>query len=479
MKQQSIKVNWIFNVANKLIGALSPLIVTPYVSRIFGAEGIGINSYTTANVTYFTLFCMLGIAGYGQREMAICRDNKEKVSKLFAELFIVHMITSIVVLGGYLLLIIYSTQYRLYYIVNLFAIFSAVFNFNWFFEAFERFKKLSIRNIIIQLITLVLTFILIREKDDLPIYIAINGLSTLVANFIMFISIKNDVEFVRMQNLNWKRHFKEVWVYFVPTIAASVYSILDRSVINWITKSDEENGYYEQAWKILAAANMAVQSLATVTAPRMSNLFSEGKFDELRLRLNKSLHIMIFMAIPIMFGMASVTPVLIPVFLGQDFGASIPILYIFVPLVIIQGFSVYLDGLYIVPSGQRGKSAIIVCIGAAINFVLNIVMTYYWKAFGAAIATLITEASVTIMMMFVARKWFDINKTTKEIIKYSIPGVVMFIFVRMIANNFRCDIVSLVIQSFIGGIIYIGILLIFRDEIIQSMLKKIKNLRSK
>ena len=55
MVNPSIKMNWIFSLANKLLSYLVPLIVSPYVSRIFEADGIGICSYTSANVTYFTL----------------------------------------------------------------------------------------------------------------------------------------------------------------------------------------------------------------------------------------------------------------------------------------------------------------------------------------------------------------------------------------------------------------------------------------
>ena len=61
MTKISIKRNVVFNLLNQIVSFSIPLIVKPYVSRVFLADGIGINSYTTANVTYFMLFCMLGI----------------------------------------------------------------------------------------------------------------------------------------------------------------------------------------------------------------------------------------------------------------------------------------------------------------------------------------------------------------------------------------------------------------------------------
>ena len=55
-----------------------PLITTPYLSRVLGAEAIGIYGYTLSIVTYFVLFGSLGIAMYGQREIAYLQNDKER-----------------------------------------------------------------------------------------------------------------------------------------------------------------------------------------------------------------------------------------------------------------------------------------------------------------------------------------------------------------------------------------------------------------
>mgnify|MGYP002508534003 CR=1 FL=1 len=67
----------------------------------------------------------------------------------------------------------------------------------------------------------------------------------------------------------------------------------------------------------------------------------------------------------------------------HQYGKTVSILYVFSPLVIILGLSVYLDGLYLVPSGQRGKSAMAVCLGAGLNLGLNLVLVIWWKSVGA------------------------------------------------------------------------------------------------
>lgn len=470
MKQPSIKTNWIYNVCNKLISYIVPLIVTPYVSRLFGAEGIGIYSYTTANVTYFVLFCMLGIEGYGQRLIAINRDNQEETSRLFWELAILHAVTSLVSLVSYGVLIVCFSRYRTYYLINFITVFAAVIDFNWFFVAYERFKFISMRNCILKILTLVLTFGLVHTKQDLALYIGINVISVFFANFFSLLGLRRYIKRIPMRELHWRRHVKEVVIYFVPTMAASVYSILDKSVINWITGSEAENGYYEQAYKIMLVINAFVHSLETVSAPRMSNLFVNGTEKEFRERLNYSVRIMLLMAIPCAFGVAAIAPTLIPIFLGSGFDRVVSILYVFMPLVIIIGFSVYLDGLYLVPSGQRGKSAIAVCIGAACNVILNIVFIIRWGAFGAAIATLLTEGIVTSIMMYLSRKMIEGQLVLKEAIRYGFMGFIMFIVIRCVSLISVSPIWSLLLQVSVGICCYLVILM--REKNCFRVMKK-------
>ena len=65
---------------------LIPLVTTPYISRVLGASGVGIYSYTYSYVSIFVMIGSLGIAFYGQREIAANSNNKKEYSKVFWEL---------------------------------------------------------------------------------------------------------------------------------------------------------------------------------------------------------------------------------------------------------------------------------------------------------------------------------------------------------------------------------------------------------
>ena len=90
---KSIKKNYTYNLIYQLIVIILPIITTPYLSRVLGAENIGIYGYTISIVTYFILFGTLGISMYGQREIAYKAQNKKEQSKTFFEIIILRAFT--------------------------------------------------------------------------------------------------------------------------------------------------------------------------------------------------------------------------------------------------------------------------------------------------------------------------------------------------------------------------------------------------
>ena len=83
MKQKSISKNYLYNLFYQILVIVMPLITTPYLSRVLGAEAIGIYSYTLSIATYFILFGTLGISLYGQREIAYVQEDDKKRSITF------------------------------------------------------------------------------------------------------------------------------------------------------------------------------------------------------------------------------------------------------------------------------------------------------------------------------------------------------------------------------------------------------------
>ena len=134
MNEPSIKKNYIYNTLYEVLAVLAPLITAPYVARIFEADGVGIYSYTNSIASYFTMFAALGVKGYGQREIAQHRENKKEASKLFWELELMCISTTLICLAVWTVLILFSTKYSVYYAVLTMTVVATAFDISWFWE---------------------------------------------------------------------------------------------------------------------------------------------------------------------------------------------------------------------------------------------------------------------------------------------------------------------------------------------------------
>ena len=171
--------------------------------------------------------------------------------------------------------------------------------------------------------------------------------------------------------------------------------------------------------------------------------------------------------------MTSVAQNFVPIFLGDGWDPVVPLLYVFMPLVVVLGFSVYLDGMYLVPSGKRLESARIICIGAALNLVLNFIMVKCWKALGAAIATLITESVIAGLMVVLAWKILDKKRILKACARYGAFGLAVFVCSIGTARVFNGSY-TLFLQVAVGCVVYLVLIAATRDPILTMILAKVK-----
>ena len=105
--ERKLKKNLSYQTLYQLLTVVTPLIVTPYVSRILGSNNIGIYSYTYSIAYYFVMFSFLGVANYGNRTMSINNTSCENRSKTFWEIYSFQLFMTIIMTLIYLLYVIF------------------------------------------------------------------------------------------------------------------------------------------------------------------------------------------------------------------------------------------------------------------------------------------------------------------------------------------------------------------------------------
>lgn len=471
-KSPSIKKNLIYSTLYQIIIIIVPLITAPYTSRIFGAYGVGIQSYTNSIVSYFTLFAALGTASYGQREIARSRDNKEEVTRLFWEIELLSVITTSICILLWLIVIVTGGEYSPYYVVLTMNIIAVAFDISWFFGGFEQFQFVFIRNAAIRIIGIGILFIFVREKNDLLLYIGLLAATGMLGNLSMWTYLPKFLAKINIKQLKVKRHFRETLVYFIPTIATSIYNVADRTMLGLITHDPYENGYYEQANKVVNMAKAVLFSINTVMTSRMSYLLKNGSKEEFTQRLHTSMNAILFCAIPMCWGISSIASAFVPIFFGDGYDKVIPLMCISSVFLIIIGMSNCMERQYFTPSGKKRLSNKFVIAGACINFILNLLMISHYGSYGACVASVIAESVVTILYMYYGRKQLPIKSVVLAAYKYMIAGAIMFVGVQILIKFMTNSLISLLLEIASGAFIYIFVLFVSRDKFFYECIDK-------
>ena len=187
--KKSIARNYIYNLIYQILILIVPLFTTPYLSRVLGAENIGIYSYTLSIVTYFILFGTLGVAMYGQREIAYVQNNAYERSKIFIEILIMRWITLGISLITFYLSFCIRGDYSTYYKILILEIIANSLDISWFFQGLEEFKKTVIRNMLVKIISVICIFVFVKTSGDLVKYFIIYVSSTLLSNLSLWIDL--------------------------------------------------------------------------------------------------------------------------------------------------------------------------------------------------------------------------------------------------------------------------------------------------
>lgn len=477
MKKKSITKNYIYNLIYQVLVLILPLITTPYLSRVLGAEGTGIYSYTISIVTYFTLFGSLGVAMYAQREIAYVQDNVEKRSKIFWEVVLLRLITLSLSMVIFFFVFVRNGEYSVYYKILMLEIIATAVDISAFFQGMEEFKKIIKRNLIVKCISIVCIFIFIKQSTDLWKYILIYTLSNFIGNISLWLYLPKYIKKIKISSLNITQHIKPTITLFIPQIAIQIYTVLDKTMIGALIADKSEVGYYEQAQKIVKMLLTIITSLGTVMLPRVANQFANGEEEKIKDSIKKSFNYVYLLSIPMVLGIIAVAKDLVPWFLGDDFMKSTYIIYVISPILLFIGLSNVIGVQYLLPTKKQKEYTISVVVGAIVNLVLNYIFIPKLMSVGAAIGTVIAELSVTIIQLFYIRKEFKFKDIIKGIFKYFISGITMFIIILVINKFLLMQYTNVVIRMgidvIVGGLLYFFILVILKDEFTLSLINKL------
>lgn len=474
----SIKKNFLYNISYQILVMILPLITAPYISRIIGAVGIGVYSYTYSVANYFVLFAMLGLNNYGNRSIAAVRDDKERLNETFSEIYTLQIVTTLIMIIFYFIFVtlVDSIDQKITLIQAVFII-SALLDINWLFFGLEQFKLTVTRNMIIKILTVICIFIFVKNSGDLWIYTVIMAGGTLLSQSMLWAFLKKYVSFKRPTLNGIIRHIKPNLILFIPVIAVSIYKIMDKIMLGSMTTMTQV-GYYENSEKIIGIPMGIITALGVVMLPRMTNLTANGNFDTAKKYIEISLKFIMFLAIGITLGLSGVSRQFIPLFFGEEFVNAVPVVSVLAFTVLFISWANVIRTQYLIPQKMDAIYIKSTGLGAIINVIVNLLLIPSCGATGAAIGTIFAEAAVASYQTWKVRNELEINKYFKNSCIYIVPGVVMYLIIILVGQIEVNSFISILLQISIGGITYVVLsglsLFLFDSQFKEVILRKIK-----
>lgn len=480
MEKKSIKVNALFSVIQSISMVIFPLVTFPYISRILGVEQLGKYNYAKNFVEIFATIAMLGIPTYGQREGAKVRDNRKELSNLMSELFSLSMLSNAIAMLALYLVIFVADAFHSYAL--LIVIFSVIIpmttiGMSWLFVVFEDYNFTTILGIIFNLLSVAAMFLFVHRRTDIYIYAFITVIASCGSNFIKYVYSKKYCDIKLTFCINFRKHMKPILLMFSAYISVMIYNKTDTALLG-VMGSDYNVGIYSVSTKVYTLVKSCLLALSNVLQTRAVLLAVQGyrkKSDEF---LSKSFNMMMTFVIPCMVGMAFMNKDIILFIAGKDYLESGISMIILSYSLFFALFSTMHSSTILIPYGREKVTLDGAIIGAAVNLLLNFIFIPIWKENGAALTTLIAEATVFLIYLRVTRQYYTHLNGIQTMLQCLVgsAGIVLVLFV------FRDLEINIVIRIFVkvcvSVIVYFALQIITRNQIVidflDNVLKKVK-----
>lgn len=448
-----------------------PLITFPYSARILTPIGTGKVSFATSLVMYFCMFAQLGIPTYGIRTCAKARDNKEELTRCAHELLFINLIMSILSYGLLLAGIFFVPRLReektLIFVISITIILSAI-GMEWLYKALEQYTYITLRSIIFKVIAVVAMFVFVRAKDDYIIYGGITIFAASASNILNLINVRKFISLRPVGNYNILRHLKPVMIFFAMSCATTVYTNLDMVMLGFM-KTDVDTGHYTAAVKVKTVLVACITSLGEVLLPRVS-YYLKNNMEEDFLRVSrKAMNFVLVASIPLMIYFILFANEAIMLLSGPAYRGAVWPMQLIMPTIVFIGVTNILGLEILVPHGRERAVLLSVSIGAAVDFVLNLVLIPGMGAAGAALATLVAEIAVFIVQMIVLRAcvadvFSDVSYL--KILLSAVAAVILCIWIRLIKlPSFAC----LAISAVLFFVTYFGVLYLTKEKLAKEL----------
>lgn len=476
----SVKKNTLFNTIKTISAIIYPLITFPYISRVLLTENVGKINFGNSVVNYFSLIASLGVTTYAVRECSKYKEDREKLGETASQIISINAWSMVI---AYLALAVTLTaarpldNYRTLIIIQSSTILFSTLGADWLNTAMEDFRFIAVRTMGMQIFSLILMFLLIKNPEDYLTYAVISVVASSGANVINIFYRRRYCKTKFVLHIDWKKHFPPILLLFSMMLSQIIYTSSDTTILG-LYKGDFQVGLYSTSVKIYNIVNTVVASVAWVVMPQLSINFARKDFKQVNSLLKYSLNFIVVLGLPCLVGLNVITKEIIFLIAGESYlgaGLSLRILTISLACSFISG---WIGNMMMLPAGKERQSLKASVVSAAVNIILNLILIPVWGLNAAAATTAVSE----FLGIILKRPYIDKEIRIDRVKQMLAAPVVGSIGIVIISITVKCLIKSpymiAVFTIIFSGLLYFSVLILMKNEFTMNFIKPIiSNLR--
>lgn len=377
---KTLASNMLYLTLLQIASYLFPLITMPYLARVIGAEGFGKIAFASAIIVWIQTIADWGFNYTATREVAKNRDDAQMVSLIFSRVLwarCVLALLSLIVLCALILIIPTFRENALIILFTFLLVPGHILYPEWFFQAIEKMKYITILGVLIKFIFTILVFVIIRDKSDYiyqPLIVSFGYIcSGLIA--LYFILIKWKVKVIRIPLREILLTIKGSTNIFINNIMPNLYNSFSVILLGFFG-TPTYTGFYDAGKKLIVLSNNAMTVIARAFFPFLSR-----RIDKHAVYRTFSLCIAGFISLFLI----AFAPWIIRFFFGAEFTASITVLRITAPAIFFVTMCSVYGTNYLIVNGKDAIMRNITLVSSLTGFVIAFPLIYYYQHFGAAV----------------------------------------------------------------------------------------------
>lgn len=384
--------------ALQIAGYVFPLITIPYLARVIGVDSFGKIAFASAIIVWFQTVSDWGFNFTATRDVAQNRDDIDKVSEIFSNVLwarVLLMLVSFILLMVTIYLVPAFRDNKEVILVTFLLIPGHIMYPDWFFQAMERMKYITIFNILSKLLFTVAVFIFVKQKSDFILQPLFTSLGYVISGIgAMYLILgKWDVKLKKPHLPSIIATIKGSTDVFINNIVPNLYNSFSTVLLGFYGGA-VSNGVLDAGSKFISVFQQLMGVVSRAFFPFLSR-----RIDKHNLYVKINLYLSILSSI-VLFLLA---PILIKLFFTAEFYDAIPVLRIMSLSIIFLSLSNVYGTNYMIIEGYEKQLRNITFVSSLIGFIISFPLIFLFDYIGAALTVTLTRGLLGIGIMWRAK----------------------------------------------------------------------------